>query len=163
MRSVKLRTADMKNMMQTVLMRMEEMQNSLKESQMENQRNMEGLQITMMEEFRKSRIQNLQIRERLQKTNRGPEGRIEKELSQEIQHCCSGKQTEIKILPLIQESTNDNDVSVEVIQDKHVNEDQMNANNSQVTECEPEDRVVNSQVKSCFDIPYIQNKMERKQ
>ena len=63
---------------------------------MENQRNMEGLQESMMEEFRKSRIQKLKIRERLEKTNKDPEGRIEKELSQESQHCCSGKKWELR-------------------------------------------------------------------
>ena len=53
---------------------------------------------------------------------------------------------EIKILPLIQENLNNNNVSVQVIQDEHVNEDQINVNNNQVTECEPQDRVVNSQL-----------------
>jgi len=45
----------------------------------ESQRSMKGLQISMMEEFRLSRIQNLKIRERLEKTNKGPEGRMEKD------------------------------------------------------------------------------------
>ena len=66
-----------------------------------------SLKESMMEEFRKTRIQNLKIRERLEKTNKGPEGRIEKELSQETQHCCSEKEMEIKILPPIQKYVND--------------------------------------------------------
>ena len=82
----------------------------------------------MMEEFRKSRIQNLKNRERLEKTIRGPEGRLEKEINQVTQHCCDRKQMKIKIFPLIQEYVNDNDVSVERIQNEHVNEDQTNVN-----------------------------------
>ena len=50
----------------------------LKESQrnmikMQNEMNI-GLNKSMMEEFRISRIQNFEIRERLEKNNRGPEG-----------------------------------------------------------------------------------------
>ena len=60
MRSVKLGTADMRNMMQIVLIRIEEtqrekkryMEGLLKESQIENQRIMKEMQISMMEEFR---------------------------------------------------------------------------------------------------------------
>ena len=99
----------------------------LKESQrnmikMQNEMNI-GLNKSMMEEFRISRIQNFEIRERLEKNNRGPEGRIEWELSQGTQHYCSGKLTKNKILPLIQKYVNDKDASVEAIQYEHINND----------------------------------------
>ena len=55
-----------------------------------------------MKEFRINIIQNFKIRERLEKNTRVPEGWIERELSQETQHYCSGKLTKNKILPLIQ-------------------------------------------------------------
>ena len=70
----------MMNMMQIVLMRMEEMQSN------------------MMEEIRNSRKENERNIERLEKTIRGPEGKVEKELSQVNQHCCSEREMKNKIL-----------------------------------------------------------------
>ena len=69
----------------------------------------------------------------------------------------------IKILPPIEKYVNDNDLRVEIIHEEHVNEDLIPIKNNQVTECEPEDRVVNSQVNSCFVMPHNKNKMEKKQ
>ena len=68
---------------------------------------------------------------------------------------------EIKILPLTKEYVNDNDVSVER-ENNHLNEDQTNVNNNQITEGEPKDKVLNFQVNSRFVIPSNQNKIEKK-
>ena len=113
------------------------------------------MQKSILEELGVNRIQNFKSRERLQKTINCLEGRITKELGQETQHCCNEKQTEIKILPLIQKYVNDKDASFEAIQYELVNEDLTNVNNNHVIECEPEDRVVN------FVISSNQNKMEK--
>ena len=67
----------------------------------------------------------------------------------------------IKLLPPLQKYVNDNDVSVEGIQHERVNEDLTNVSNSQITECECEDRVVNSKIDSCFAMSSNQNKMEK--
>jgi len=63
----------------------------------------------------------------------------------------------IKLLPPLQKYVNDNDVSVEGIQYERINEDLTDVNFYQLTE----DRVVNSQVNSCFVIPCNQNKMKK--
>ena len=65
------------------------------------------------------------------------------------------------LLPPIQKYVCDNDVSIEAIQYERVNEDLTSVNNNHVTECELQDRIVNSQVNNCFAMPSNQNKMEK--
>ena len=50
---------------------------------------------------------------------------------------------------------------IEGIQYERINEDLTDVNYYRVTEGEPENRLVNSQVNSCFSIPSNQNKMEK--
>jgi hypothetical protein len=75
--------------------------------------------------------------------------------------CRKMKEMGIKMLLPIQEYVNDNDVSIEGIQYERVNEDLTNVSNSQITECEREDRVMNSRIDSCLAMSSNQNKIEK--
>ena len=75
--------------------------------------------------------------------------------------CTKIKEMGIKMLPPIQDYVNDNDVSIDGIQYECVNEDLTNVSNGQITECEPEDRVMNSRIDSCFAMSSNQNKMKK--